>query len=57
MDYIRLTIVFNKTTQQFQILGNNKLKDVTKNKLYKQLREELNVNRIYTRRNSVVCLI
>ena len=57
MDYIRLTIVYNKKNQQFQILGNNKLKDVTKNKLYKQLREELNVNRIYTRRNSVVCLI
>ena len=57
MDYIRLTIVYNKKNQKFQILGNNKLKDVTKNKLYKQLREELNVNRIYTRRNSVVCLI
>ncbi len=57
MDYIRLTIIYNKTNQNYQVLGNGKLKDVTKNRLYKKMREELNVTRIYTRRNSVVCLI
>ncbi len=57
MDYIRLTIIYNKTNQNYQVLGNGKLKDVTKNRLYQKMREELNVTRIYTRRNSVVCLI
>jgi len=57
MDYIRLTIIYNKTNRNYQVLGNGKLKDVTKNRLYKKMREELNVTRIYTRRNSVVCLI
>jgi len=57
MDYLRLTIIYNKKIQNYQVLGNGKLKDVTKNKLYKQIKKELNVNRIYTRKNSVVCLI
>lgn len=57
MDYMRLSIVYNKTKKLYQVVGNNKLNGVTKKLLYSKMRTELNVNRIYTRKNSVVCII
>lgn len=57
MDYMRLSIIYNKTKKLYQVVGNYKLNGVTKNLLYSKMKTELNVKRIYTRKNSVVCII
>lgn len=55
MEYFRLKIGHN-VKLGYHVIVQPKLKAETKQMLYKVIKEELEVKRIYTRKNSVVCV-
>jgi hypothetical protein len=54
METFRVKLVFRNG--KWIVLGQPKLYGNTKQELYKILKEELDLKRVYTRRSSVVCV-